>query len=300
MPPFNFSTAEETAFGDTHGRNPFKECKDNPEILAVLLEELRVDSSGPIRNELKPDDEAKFIFTQGLFLHVTNHRQSFEGRLTQEESEALAFSELPLALAEVATESWSHLVPKCPRSNIPDYTKDNGTLVLLRHVKHVLVTLSRFVSYIKPRREDLFQKLVEDALPKIWSMLWKEIQENDGFSYIFIGKDVIAETASSSADMNIIWNTICDIHESLLELADEYLSHCLKLESEDKDRGHLPHVLMFLWLYSMWPQWPMPILSGLRGSQIERIQDAVVDIDSDIFARRAVQHFIADFRDGPS
>ncbi|KAL4253312.1 hypothetical protein ABKN59_005114 [Abortiporus biennis] len=95
-----------------------------------------------------------------------------------------------------------------------------------------------------------------------------------------------------------VFDNLCGIHQNLLELAEEHA-----VERDDgiiqSLPGHLPHILMCLWIYCEHPHWPIILLCTVDGLQFPRLQAVFEEIDSEVFAMRAIERFTTDFRDVP-
>ncbi|KAI0784716.1 hypothetical protein C8Q75DRAFT_809892 [Abortiporus biennis] len=298
---FDSESDIDTAFTDL-----FRSCKENPGNLANVIKGVKswqpplaeTESTHRIEEKAYSYLGDSFILTEQLYHHAREFlNENSEGPLTEDEFETLAFSRLPLVLAELATESWVDFIPICPNSDVPDY-KDERTQLIVRRTMHIVVILCYFMTYLKPRRKDLYQR-VQRWLPKIWTKFWQEIKRNDSFSYVFVDKYVIAGIFQDDLDeFARVFDNLCGIHQNLLELAEEHA-----VERDDgiiqELPGHLPHILMYLWIYCEHPHWPLILLCTVDGLQFPRLQAVFEEIDSEVFAMRAIERFTTDFREVP-
>ncbi|KAL4253309.1 hypothetical protein ABKN59_005117 [Abortiporus biennis] len=296
----------------------FKGCDKKSKNLEILVKGLKPDSE-PNHDALVPAcldaqptegyhsqrlrDESRFQYMEFLYLHVVNYEEDSEDNaLTPDEFKALAYSEVPLVVAELATESWSNSIVVCPESKVPDH-RDKYTRDIVRHKRHVLGALVCFMKYLNTREPVLYQSLY-DWLPKIWRSTCEEVEHADDFSYIFIPKDLILEDIPSSnttlcSEEETVSDIIDRIHVHLLELGDQYVGH-LDL-AQNTEEGYLLLVLLILWLYSCHQVWPMSILSRMKMSPIklQQLRKAILEVDRECFATYAVQRFLYDLRNIP-
>ncbi|KAI0784727.1 hypothetical protein C8Q75DRAFT_736035 [Abortiporus biennis] len=264
----------------------FKGCDKKSKNLEILVKGLKPDSESnhdalvPACLDAQPTegyhsqrlrDESRFQYMEFLYLHVVNfnyEEDSEDNALTPDEFKALVYSEVPLVVAELATESWSNSIVVCPESKVPDYR----------------------------------DKYARDIV--IWRSTCEEVEHADEFSYIFIPKDLILEDIPSSnttlrSEEETVSDIIDRIHVHLLELGDQYVGH-LDL-AQNTEEGYLLLILLLLWLYSCHQVWPMSILSRMKMSPIklQQLRKAILEVGRECFATYAVQRFLYDLRNIP-